>query len=322
VREGGRVIVTGEEVNWTELQASDPLNRTITVDYNSYNLNIRSMHDALYGAPTPKGTVNFVVASTARIGSTSISLPALETGTWPSQSFTATRSTSNGILTGIADTSAFEVGQAVTGPGIPNDARVLSIVLNTSVTIDKTPTIAGSASLTLWTTIVNVINDGQVIGKGGNGGLGKGGDDNTGGAGEAGGLGFKISAPINLSGAGKIDGGGGGGPGGGGDYAGWLGPQINGGGGGGGAGDVPGNGGAKGSGAQSGQPGTLDAGGDGGDSNNPGRQDGGDGGDPGQAGSGGTGPFLGAAGAAGKSVDGLALLKDTAFTGAYRGPQV
>jgi hypothetical protein len=318
----GVVSVVGEEFVWTDYEPPDPLNRFISIDYAVYNRNIRTMHDDLYGTPTPKGTVTLVISSAARVGSTSTSVPALQTGTWPSRSFTATRSTSNGILTGISDTSAFAVGQAVTGSGIPNDARVMSIVVNTSVTIDKTPTIAGSASLTLWDTILNIVDAGQIIGAGGPGGRGRGGDDNTGGAGTAGGTGLKATSPVNLSGAGKVDGGGGGGGGGGGDYRGWFGPQQNGGGGGGGAGDVAGSGGARGaSDADVGQAGTLEAGGTGGDSNYSNFK-GGDGGDPGQAGNDAVGDFAGSGAAAGKSVDGASLVKDSAFTGAYRGAQI
>ena len=317
----GICSVTGEELNWTDLRP-DPFNRIITVDSNDYNVDIRARHDALYGTPQAKGTVTLQIASNARIGSTSTSTYALDTGTWPSVAFTATRSTSNGILTGISNTSAFAVGQAVTGSGIPNDARVTAIVLNTSVTIDKTPTISGSASLTLWTTILKIVNDGQVIGTGGVGGQGKGGDNNTGGTGETGGTALKLQVPIDLSGAGKVDGGGGGGGGGGGDSRGCFGPQQQGGGGGGGVGDYAGGGGSgAGAGGANGGPGSLTAGGVPGNSNFSNFR-GGYGGTPGANGENAVGDFAGAAGSAGRSVDGISLLKDTAFTGAYRGPQV
>lgn len=317
----GLCTVYGEELNWTELRV-DPYNRVLTIDYNNYNLNWRTLHDNAYGTPQAGGTVTLQIASNARVGSTSASTFALDTGTWPSVAFTATRSLANGILTGISNTAAFVIGQAVTGAGIPDDARVTAIVLNTSVTIDKTPTIAGSASLTLWTTILKLVNAGQIIGRGGKGGDGAGGDNNTGGTGGTGGTGLKIQAPIELSGAGKVDGGGGGGGGGGGDYRGFFGPQQNGGGGGGGAGDLGGNGGGiGGSDAKYGSPGTVTAGGSGGKSNFSNFR-GGNGGAPGANGSNAVGDFAGTGGSAGKSVDGLSLLKDTAFTGAYRGPQV
>jgi hypothetical protein len=318
----GRCSVVGEELYWTDL-APDPLNRIIAIDYNVQNVNWRTLHDALFGDPTAGGTVTMQIASNARVGSTSTSTPALQTGTWPTVAFTATRSTLSKTLTSIADTSAFVAGQAVTGTGLPNDARVVSKTSN-SVTLDVFPTSNGTGALTLWTTILKLVNDGQIIGAGAAGGVGKGGDNNTGGTGGAGGTGLKATAPAELSGAGKVDGGGGGGGGGGGDFRGWVGPQQNGGGGGGGAGDTAGNGGGYpggGSGAAPGQPGTLEDGGAGGHSNYSNYR-GGHGGDPGQAGEHAVGDFGGAAGAAGKSVDGASLIKDAAFTGAYRGSQI
>jgi hypothetical protein len=316
----GLCTVYGEELNWTELRV-DPYNRTVAIDTNGYSLNWRTLHDNLYGTPTAGGTVTMQIASSARIGSTSASIPALDTGTWPSAAFTGTRTIGSPTLTSIASTAAFVVGQSVTGPGIPDGSRVVSKTVST-VTLDKNATIAGAVSLTLWTTILKLINAGQIIGRGGQGGDGKGGDNNTGGTGGTGGTGLKLQSPIDLSGAGKVDGGGGGGGGGGGDYRGWVGPQQNGGGGGGGAGDLGGSGGGRGgTDAQYGSAGTLTTGGNGGNSNYSNFR-GGNGGGPGANGSNAVGDFAGSRGLAGNSVDGLSLLKDTAFTGAYRGPQV
>lgn len=321
----GLVTVVGEEFVWTDYNPPDPFNRFISIDYSVTNLNWRTVHDSLYGTPTPKGAVTLVISSAARVGSISTSLPALETGTWPSQAFTGTRTNGNATLTSIANTADFAVGQAVTGTGIQADSRVVSKTVN-SVTLDKTVSGSGATSLTLWNVILNLVVEGQIIGAGAKGGDGKGGDNNNGGNGGNGGPGLKVTAPINLSGAGKVDGGGAGGGGNGGDYRGWLGPQQNGGGAGGGAGYVPGAGGNRGGGdAEYGQPGTLDAGGLGGLSNFPrgvGRWRAGDGGGPGQDGDDGEGDFRGFGGDAGKSVDGASLVKDTTFSGAYRGPQI
>lgn len=310
--------VTGEELNWTDL-APDPFNRVVAIDYNGYNLNFRSLHDSLYGSPTAGGTVTLQLASNARIGSTSTSLPALDTGTWPSTTFTATRSTVSKTLTSIADTSAFVAGQAIAGTGLPNDCRVVSKTSN-SVTIDQFPSTNGTGSLTLWTTILKLVVDGQIIGRGGDGGAGYNGDNHTGFGGGQGGNGLKVQAPIDLSGAGKIDGGGGGGGAGGSDFQGFFGPQVYGGGGGGGAGDIPGSGGA-GVVSPGGSPGNVDSGGVGGSSGFSGWV-GGSGGGPGGNGGNATGDFAGAGGFGGKSVDGDSLLKDTAFTGAYRGGKI
>lgn len=315
---GGKYTVLGEELNYTNLRP-DPLNRIIAIDTNEYNLSWRDRHDSLYGAPVAGGTVTLQIASNARVGSTSTSTFALQTGTWPSVAFTATRSTISKTLTSIADTSAFVAGQAVTGTGIPNDARVVSKTSN-SVTLDVFPTTNGTGSLLLWTTILKMIAEGQVIGRGGDGGSGSAADDHTGNPGGTGGPGLKVTAPFDLSGAGKIDGGGGGGAAGGSDYQGWFGPQVYGGSGGGGAGDIPGSGGAPVV-SPAGTAGTVDAGGVGGSSNFGGWK-GGNGGSPGGNGGSSNGDFAGSGGGAGKSVDGASLVKDSAFTGAYRGAQI
>ncbi len=320
-RAGGVCAVTAEEAAFVEIRASDPLNRIISIDYASYRMTWRTLHDNLFGAPVAGGTVTLQVSSAARIGSTSNDTFALRTGDWPSETFTATRSSGSATLTGIADTSSFVAGQAVTGAGIPRGSRVVSTTADT-VTLDKTATATGSATLTLWLVILKLDIRGRIAGKGGNGGAGKGGDNNRGGSGQDGGTGLGVTAPIEVIGDGKIDGGGGGGGGGGGDFYGIFGPQRNGGGGGGGAGDVPGTGGVRGgSGAVIGQPGTLDAGGVGGKSNEPGWR-GGNGGGPGEAGEDARGEWWGRGGDAGAAVDGYALVRDDSFTGAWRGAKI
>lgn len=311
----GLCSVTGEELYWTDLQP-DPTNRVIAIDYNARNLNWRTLHDQLFGTPHAGGTVTLQIASNARVGSTSTSAFALDTGTWPSVAFTATRTSGNPTLTGISDTSAFVADQAVTGTGIPNDARVVSKTSST-VTLDKNATASGTSSLTLYTTILRLVNDGQIIGRGGDGAPSFNGDNHPGAGGSPGGPGLKVRVPIDLSGAGKVDGGGGGGGAGGSDYIGWFGPQVYGGSGGGGAGDDPGSGGAPVV-NPPGTAGTAETGGTGGPSGYSGWH-GGNGGDPGQNGANATGDGAGPGGAGGKAVDGISLVKDDAFTGAYRG---
>lgn len=313
-----------EEVRFTSLDSTDLNNRVMIID-TSNNVNLRTAHDLLYPPITPGATVTAIINSGASVGSTSVSIPALDTGNWDDTdlAFTAIRSTSNGVLTGIANTSSFAVGMAITGPGIPNDARISSIVLNTSVTIDKTPTIAGSASLTLWTVIFNIQINGLVSGKGGDGGRGKGGNDNPGDWGQTGGNGLKLRLPTNVSGNGKVQGGGGGGGGEGGDWNGWFGPQIDGGGGGGGAGLNPGLGAVAGDLAMpggKGKDGTLTTGGVGGPGTYGAKA--GDGGSPGNSGTSAGGGFPGGPGAGGKSVDGDVYLRDTAYTGTYLGSKI
>lgn len=332
----GRVEVVAEELHFAEFENPDggtvvnPLIRNITLDYHAYNLNLRDVHDALWGSPIPKGVVNFTITSGGLIGSTSTAAPALQSGTWPSTNFTGTRSSGSAVITGLASTADFVAGQAITGSGIQKDTRVASVDSGSQITLDKTATASGAATLTRWDTIVNLIVNGRVQGAGANGVAGKGTDNTRGQDGLPGGTALQVTAPINLTGAGMVKGGGGSGGGAGGDYIGWFGPGMVGGGSGGGAGDVPGAGGPGAAGpgatAQSGQPGSLDAGGVGGlgaggngTQNNSFR--GGNGGAPGAAGgnSGWSEGFGSVGGAAGKWVEGSTLLKTTGFAGSVAG---
>lgn len=315
----GVCSVTGEELNWTELRP-DPTNRIIALDSNSYNQSFRDLHDSLFGSPYAGGTVTLQLASNARIGSTSTGAYALDTGTWPTVSFTATRSTVSKTLTSISDTSPFVAGQAITGTGLPNNCRVVSKTSN-SVTIDQFPSSNGTGSLTLWTTILKFVNDGQVFGKGGRGGNSVVADNHTGETGEGGGPALKVRAPIEVTGSGQIGGGGGGGGAAGSDYQGFFGPQVNGGGGGGGDGEQGGDGGSGAGGSGSGQGGGSKGNSSGGSSNYSGWR-GGNGGALGTAGGNATGDFAGVGGPGGASIDGASLTITSGFSGSLSGAQI
>jgi hypothetical protein len=57
--------------------------RTIYIDNDSVNLNLRTIHDTLYAPPTGVETVVFVVSAAVKVGSVSTALYAIETGSWP-----------------------------------------------------------------------------------------------------------------------------------------------------------------------------------------------------------------------------------------------
>jgi hypothetical protein len=71
-----------EEANWQAF-AYDSSDRTITIDTNSFNLNFKTLHDALYPAIVGGETVTLIIAANADVGSVSTALPALDVGTWP-----------------------------------------------------------------------------------------------------------------------------------------------------------------------------------------------------------------------------------------------
>ena len=213
----------------------------------------------------------------------------------------------------------------------PVDGDTCTLIVNESVEI-------GSASASLpsldigtgWasgvTIVVDIRANATVAGRGGDGARGRANQDNTTGySGESGGLAFRTTVPILLKGPGRILAGGGGGGGGGSDYAGWTGPQRNGGGGGGGAGSPPGAGGAGAGGSQPGQPGTLTTGGAGGNGTNGSSSEphrGGAGGAPGANGSNATAYRGGSGGSGGTAIDGWSHVDDTDWTGTITGPTI
>jgi hypothetical protein len=173
----------------------------------------------------------------------------------------------------------------------------VNLTIASGVYLGSNDTSTYALTITGFTTgdAINLINNGIIIGAGGNGGNGTGGAGN---AGSPGGNAILLQFPTNITNNGTIAGGGGGGGAGDGGrtYGSCLGggSDFNGGGGGGGAGYIPGNGG---SGDPSGNGGSRTAGGA--------ASGGGAGGGPGLAGAT-SGPGR-AGGAAGKYITGLSF---------------
>lgn len=72
-----------EEVIFPVTAAEDLNNRSIIVDANSFNINLRAAHDLIYPPPTAGINVVFTVNSGVNVGSTSSSTYSLDVGTWP-----------------------------------------------------------------------------------------------------------------------------------------------------------------------------------------------------------------------------------------------
>lgn len=60
-----------------------PDHHTVILDANQYDVNLRTIHDALYGTPVSGTTIDAFVSSGVLIGSTSTATPAFDIGTWP-----------------------------------------------------------------------------------------------------------------------------------------------------------------------------------------------------------------------------------------------
>ena len=85
-----RAVVTAEEMAFTTLPEDG---RVVVIDVNGFNINLRDLHDQFYGpieedssdAPSSSGgePVLFIITSSATIGGTNPSLPAVDVGDWP-----------------------------------------------------------------------------------------------------------------------------------------------------------------------------------------------------------------------------------------------
>jgi hypothetical protein len=332
--EADRYVIEADEIKWTSYDSDDLTNRSIAIDANVNNLNLRTIHDGIYPAPVAGDEVTFIVGAAVTIGSGSTANPALDTGSWPTVSKTGNRTSGSPIISAIATTANLAPGMFVTGTGIPADAKVLNVDSGTQITLTKNASSGSgtSTTLTIYTVIVNVTVNGKIYGAGGKGGKGAipptPGED-----GLPGGTALKVTSYINLllATTAKLWGGGGGGGGG----ATQTYEDHRGGGGGGGAGSTPGAGGSGPGNAESGDAGTTTSGGDGGRSwtnvsgtifEGPELESsikGGDGGGPGQNGDS-PGNFHvapGDGGAAGKAIDGVSLCDVTNSGADIRGPQ-
>jgi hypothetical protein len=158
-----RYAIEAEEMLFDEDNLGDLTNRTIIIDSNVNNVNLKEIHDTLYpdvtGTESPPVTVTCIVETGVIVGSTSASLPAFDVGEWP---------------TGI--TVNLEVSGRIQGRGGNGG--------NGGVLV--TPTIGESGGPALLTTFpINLdYTDGQIwAGAGGGSGYSSTGDGGAGGGG-------------------------------------------------------------------------------------------------------------------------------------------
>jgi hypothetical protein len=79
-----RFVIEAEEMLWTPFGGDiNPNTRTIVFDVNSFNQNLRTVHDSLYATPIAGNIINAFVYEGVTVGSTTTASPALDIGTWP-----------------------------------------------------------------------------------------------------------------------------------------------------------------------------------------------------------------------------------------------
>jgi hypothetical protein len=83
--EDARFLIEAEEAIFATLDPVDLSNRTVTIDGNAFNLNVRDIHDSIFPEITdPYGiTLTVIVQPGVTVGSESVSVPALDIGTFP-----------------------------------------------------------------------------------------------------------------------------------------------------------------------------------------------------------------------------------------------
>lgn len=162
------------EMRYDSLDDDDLTNRTITIDYDTRDLNLRTLHDSLFPAPVSGDVVTLIIAENVVIGSTSTATAALTIGSWPSGVSITVQN--NGRLQGHG-------GDGGTGANGAGD-------------VDATDGQPGGPALYTRYAITLIDEDGELWGGGGGGGGGgcrnpndhKGGGGG-GGAGDEGGAG-------------------------------------------------------------------------------------------------------------------------------------
>jgi hypothetical protein len=201
-RDENEITVKAQELFFT---TGDPTaTRTIYLDSDALNLDLRAVHDGLYAPPTGVEVVRFVLVVGTKIGSTSTSTPAIRTGIWPTMA-TLPRLTVEGRLQGKGG-AAGTGGNGFDGASVPVPGG--------------NGTAGGPAFLAESDFEVDNLT-GQIWGGGGGGGGGGGalqngfnyGGGGSGGSGQGRNGGTQASAGLSASSAGDYNNGGVGGAG-------------------------------------------------------------------------------------------------------------
>lgn len=82
-----RYRVEAEEMLFESIDPADLVNRTIIIDSSTNDVNLRTLHDSIYPAPTgvesPAITVTCYIEENVIVGSTDSASPAFDVGSWP-----------------------------------------------------------------------------------------------------------------------------------------------------------------------------------------------------------------------------------------------
>lgn len=188
-----RINVTAQQTFFSTFSTAAGIRR-VFIDANSTNLNMRTLHDALYTTPTGAEHVQIIINPGIQVGTASTGLYALRTGSWPV-------GTTLDLLIGAGAGIWGAGGNAGVGGDSYLDSRLAETVYFANNGANGTN---GGPAL-LVERVLNLTNNGSING-GGGGGSGGGGsvslqgpDGNVAGSGGGGGQGW-TSAGLGASG--------------------------------------------------------------------------------------------------------------------------
>lgn len=72
-----------EEISANVVAVGSPGEHNIIIDANLFGVNLRTMHDSIYGVPVSGNVVNCTINTGVVVGSTTTATPAFTIGTWP-----------------------------------------------------------------------------------------------------------------------------------------------------------------------------------------------------------------------------------------------
>ena len=164
--------VVAEELRFTGVELDDPNARVITISSNTFNFNLRTIHDTLFPVITTVGsiTVTVNIAAGVIVGSASTGAPAFDVGLWPN-------------LPPITINNEGRI-QGAGGAGGSRPSAAITSLTN-----------GGAGGTALRTTVaITVDNSGAIYGGGG------------GGAARNAGIFGSLQAPAGSGGAGSVPG--------------------------------------------------------------------------------------------------------------------
>jgi len=141
--------------------------RRIFIDTDEFNIDLRALHDSQYAAPVGGEVIEFIVAETITVGSSSTGTYAMRTGTWPAG--TAITIENSGRIQGKGGTGGAGGNGAGGGAAAAGATGGTALLVEHAISIDNTA--------------------GQIWGGAGGGGGGGDSGDGIGGGGGGGGAG-------------------------------------------------------------------------------------------------------------------------------------